>query len=126
VEREEDQDQYVYNRLPVETQGPVRFLVLVKEEIAGQYLDAEKDNKANAAYSVKKPDKHGCSLALFSSNHIMALATLSRVFRRDGAVSVRGASDPRFGENYGNRVTIYYNEENIKRGRYGRLRRRKT
>jgi len=85
VERKEDQDQYVYNRLPVETQGPVRFFVLVEEEIAGQYLDAQKGNKANAAYSVKKPDKHDCSLALFSSNHITAVTALSRVFRRNAA-----------------------------------------
>jgi hypothetical protein len=45
----------------METQGPIRFVVLCEKKKARQNFGAEKDNERNTAYSMEKPNKHAPS-----------------------------------------------------------------
>ena len=59
---EKNENQHVYDRLPVQAQCPVGFFVFCKKEKACQDFNAEEDDEWNAAYSMEKPNKHASSL----------------------------------------------------------------
>jgi hypothetical protein len=50
--------QNVNNRIPVQTQCPIRAVVFGQKIETGQNFDADQNNQCQAADAVKKPDEH--------------------------------------------------------------------